>query len=65
MPASDLKFEIGHVLFMDIVSYSKLVIDKLIEVTRKLNEIVRNAPQFKIAETEKYSLGCQRATGSR
>ena len=43
MPASDLKFEIGHVLFMDIVGYSKLVIDKQTELTRKLNEIVRNS----------------------
>jgi hypothetical protein len=42
MPASDLKFEIGHVLFMDIVGYSKLVIDTQTELTRKLNEIVRN-----------------------
>ena len=25
---SDLKFEIGHVLSMDIVGYSKLIIDK-------------------------------------
>jgi hypothetical protein len=25
---SDVKFEIGHVLFIDIVGYSKLLIDK-------------------------------------
>jgi hypothetical protein len=37
---------------MDIVGYSKLVIDKQTDLTRKLNEIVRNAPQFQIAETE-------------
>jgi len=30
----DLKFWIGHVLFMDIVGYSKLVIDKQPELTR-------------------------------
>ena len=27
-PASDLKFEIGHVLFIDIVGHSKLLIDE-------------------------------------
>ena len=25
-PTSDLKFEIGHVLFIDIIGYSKLLI---------------------------------------
>ena len=42
---SDLKFEIGHVLFMDIVGYSKLATDTQTELTRKLNEIVRNSEQ--------------------
>ncbi len=51
-PSSDLKFEIGHVLFMDIVGYSKLVIDQQAELTRKLNAIARNVPQFQIAEAE-------------
>jgi hypothetical protein len=27
-PTSDLKFEIGHVLFIDIVGYSKLLPDE-------------------------------------
>jgi hypothetical protein len=49
---AELKFEIGHVLFMDIVGYSKLVIDKQTELTRKLNEIVRNSEEFRRAETE-------------
>jgi TolB-like protein len=49
---SDLKFEIGHVLFMDIVGYSKLVIDKQTEFTRKLKEISRNSEQFRLAEAE-------------
>jgi hypothetical protein len=48
----DLKFEIGHVLFMDIVGYSKLVIDKEPELTRKLKEIARNSEQFRLAEPE-------------
>jgi hypothetical protein len=40
-----LKFEIGHVLFMDIAGYSKLVIDTQSGLTRKLNEIVRRSEQ--------------------
>ena len=48
----DLKFWIGHVLFMDIVGYSKLVIDKQPELTRKLKEIARNSEQFRLAEPE-------------
>ncbi|PYL65993.1 MAG: hypothetical protein DMF25_01730 [Verrucomicrobia bacterium] len=49
---SDLRFEIGHVLFMDIVGYSKLVIDKQAELTRKLKEIARSSEQFRLAEAE-------------
>jgi TolB-like protein/Tfp pilus assembly protein PilF len=48
----EVKFEIGHVLFMDIVGYSKLVIDKQTELTNRLNEIVRNSQQFRLAESE-------------
>jgi hypothetical protein len=40
-PASDLKFEIGHVLFIDIVGYSKLLIDEQRERIQGLKEIVR------------------------
>ena len=45
-----LKFEIGHVLFMDIVGYSKLVIDEQTALTRKLGEIARGSEQFRRAE---------------
>ena len=37
---------------MDIVRYSKLVIDKQPELTRKLKEIARNSEQFRLAEPE-------------
>src|SRR5437762_7884504 len=53
MPAelvSDPEFEIGHVLFVDIVAYSKLVIDKQREAQRKLNEIVRSTEQFHLSD---------------
>lgn len=46
------EIEIGHVLFMDIVGYSKLVTDQQAELTRKRNEITRNTPQFRLPEAE-------------
>jgi hypothetical protein len=39
--ASDVKLEIGHVLFIDIVGYSKLLIHEQSEQLQKLREIVR------------------------
>jgi len=50
--SSDVKFEIGHVLFIDIVGYSKLLITEQSEQIQKLKEIVRGTEQFRIAETE-------------
>src|SRR6266566_2331057 len=51
-PASDLKFEIGHVLFIDIVGYSKLLINEQSELIRELKEIVRGTEQVRLAEAE-------------
>ena len=45
-----MKVEIGHVLFMDIVGYSKLLIDDQREAQQQLNQIARDAPQFRAAE---------------
>ena len=50
--ASDVKFEIGHVLFIDIVGYSKLLINEQSEQIQKLREIVRGTEQFRAAEAE-------------
>src|SRR5215472_10155154 len=50
--SSDVKFEIGHVLFIDIVGYSKLLITEQSEQIQKLKEIVRGTEQFCIAEAE-------------
>src|SRR2546426_2754196 len=50
--ASDVKFEIGHVLFMDIVGYSKLLINEQSEQIQTLKEIVRATEQFRLAEAE-------------
>src|SRR6195256_1943095 len=50
--SSDMKFEIGHVLFIDIVGYSKGLINEQSESLQKLKEIVRGTEQFRIAEAE-------------
>ena len=49
---SDVKFEIGHVLFIDIVAYSKLLINDQRDQIQKLKEIVRETEQFRIAKAE-------------
>src|SRR5438309_9153252 len=48
----DVKFEIGHVLFIDIVGYSKLLITEQSEQIQKLKQIVRGTEQVRLAETE-------------
>src|SRR5436853_4496073 len=50
--SSEVKFEIGHVLFIDIVGYSKLLINEQSEQIQKLREIVRGTEEFRIAEAE-------------
>src|SRR5438105_15368019 len=53
MPSgSEVKFEIGHVLFIDIVGYSKLLINEQSEQIQTLREIVRGTEQFRLAEAE-------------
>ena len=47
---SPMKFEIGHVLFIDIVGYSKLLINEQSEQLETLRKIVRATDQFRIAE---------------
>src|SRR5438046_9750422 len=46
----DFHLEIAHVLFMDIVGYSKLLINEQAELLQELNRIVRNTNQFRNAE---------------
>src|SRR5689334_2496172 len=45
-----LRLEIAHVLFMDIVGYSKLLIDEQSEALTELNQIVRNTEASREAE---------------
>src|SRR3954467_15134479 len=49
---SGIKFDIGHVLFIDIVGYSKLMITEQSDQLQTLKEIVRSTEQFKKAEVE-------------
>src|ERR1700681_2451350 len=51
-PSSEVKLEIGHVLFIDIVGYSKLLINEQSEQIQKLKEIVRGTEQVRLAEAE-------------
>jgi TolB-like protein/class 3 adenylate cyclase/Tfp pilus assembly protein PilF len=44
---STLRPEIGHVLFIDIVGYSKLLIDQQSEYLRELSEVVSGTRQFR------------------
>jgi TolB-like protein/Tfp pilus assembly protein PilF len=45
------QLEIAHVLFTDIVGYSKLPIDQQSELLGQLNQVVRGTEQFRAAET--------------
>ena len=46
----DLRLEIAHVLFIDIVGYSKLLINEQGESLHELNEVVRATETFRSAE---------------
>jgi TolB-like protein/cytochrome c-type biogenesis protein CcmH/NrfG len=51
-PSSVSELELGHVLFMDIVGYSMLLVDEQSDLARQLNQIVRNTEQVHIAEAK-------------
>ena len=48
----ELHLEIAHVLFIDVVGYSKLLVGEQREVVDELNQIVRKTNQFRKSETE-------------
>ena len=50
-PETEVQLEIGHVLFIDIVGYSKLLIDDQRALQQDLNDVVRNTEQFRAAES--------------
>ena len=47
---NDAQLEIGHVLFIDIVGFSKLLVDEQSAATQRLSELVRNSEQFRADE---------------
>src|SRR5229473_1603025 len=48
----EIRLEIAHVLFIDIVGYSKLLINEQSEQIQKLKEIVRGTEQVRLAEAQ-------------
>ena len=44
---SQVHLETAHILFLDVVGYSKLLVNEQREVLQQLNEAVRGAPQFR------------------
>src|SRR5947207_2099305 len=51
-PSSESKFEIGHVLFIDIVGYSKLLIEDQKERLHQLTEVVLATAQVRASTDE-------------
>jgi class 3 adenylate cyclase len=49
-PTLDLPLEIAHLLLIDVVGYSKLLVNEQIELLQELNQIVRNTECFRTAE---------------
>jgi len=47
MSTEKARLEIGHVLFIDIVCYSKLLLKQQSELQRELNEIVSGTSEFR------------------
>src|SRR5438105_13769977 len=51
MSIGDSRLEIGHVLFIDIVGYSKLLLKQQSELLRELNEVVSGTNEFRQTES--------------
>ena len=49
-PEPDLTLEIAHILLLDIVGYSRLLVNEQVGGMRELNKIVRNSSCFRAAE---------------
>src|SRR5881227_3187179 len=47
----EIPLEIAHVLLIDVVGYSRLLVNEQIELLQDLNQIVRNTECFRAAET--------------
>jgi TolB-like protein/class 3 adenylate cyclase/Tfp pilus assembly protein PilF len=49
-PTPDLQLEIAHLLLIDVVGYSKLLVNDQIELLQELKQIVRSTECFRAAE---------------
>ena len=49
VPEPHLHLEVGHILFLDIVGYSKLLIDEQSEALQEFNQIVRKTDAARAA----------------
>ena len=49
-PKPDLPLEIAHLLLIDVVGYSKLLVNEQIEILQELKRIVRGTDCFRVAE---------------
>jgi hypothetical protein len=57
----EIELEIAYVLFIDIVGYSKLLVDQQRRLLEILNEIVRGTEQFQRAEVNNRLITIPRA----
>src|SRR5205814_9820619 len=57
----EIALEIAHVLFIDIVAYSKMATDDQRAAVEELNRIVQSTDEYRLAEGENRLL--KRATG--
>jgi len=48
-PTPDLQLEIAHLLLLDVVSYSKLLVEEQVQIIKELTEIVRATECFRNA----------------
>src|SRR5207244_10984494 len=46
----DLQLEVAHLLLIDVVGYSKLLVNEQIETMQELNRVVRASECFRAAE---------------
>ncbi|PYJ80911.1 MAG: hypothetical protein DME73_08505, partial [Verrucomicrobia bacterium] len=51
-PKPDLPLEIAHLLLIDVVGYSKLLVNDQVESLQQLNRIVRSTDCFRAAEAK-------------
>jgi TolB-like protein/class 3 adenylate cyclase/Tfp pilus assembly protein PilF len=49
-PTADLQLEIAHLLLVDVVGYSKLLVNEQVELLQELKQIVRSTESFRAAE---------------